>query len=204
MCEALTGVLFVFPSLRLPSSMALKRNATLTPVKCHISWLRASLSYSLAEKSSQPAHNVSSASCKSVHHIPCSMDFSHHPMVSMMVSILLSVPNRTCTWYAPPWSIEIVCEQISLTLVMPWECPLGFQSVFLLHLSLFWSMGKLRPVHLPHTVLSTIYRKLGERVQLGFLLLPLLVSNHILLHNCGLVPHRYHCQVLVNVLGCNH
>jgi len=101
-CSTLIGVFLAFESLQLPSSIAQKWSATLTPVMFQISQLSASWSYSSTEKSSHPMHSVSSAICKSVLHIPCSVDFNHHLIVSMMLSQSKLVPSRTCTWYAPP------------------------------------------------------------------------------------------------------
>jgi len=102
MCNALIEAALVLLSFFVPSLIAQNLKATFTPVKLQISWLNASWLYSSVENSSQLAHKVSSANCRSVHHMPCLVDLSHHPIVSIISARLIAIPSRTWTWYAPP------------------------------------------------------------------------------------------------------
>jgi len=97
-CSALTGIILLFISLQLLSSMAQNLRATLTPVRFQISQLSALQSYSFAENNSHLAQSVSSADCRSIHHMPCLVDFNHHLIISIMFFKSKSVPRRTCTW----------------------------------------------------------------------------------------------------------
>jgi len=168
MCNALIGAVLFLPSFFVPSSIAQYHNATFTPVKLQISRLRASQSYSSAENNSQPAHSVSSADCRSVCHIPCLVDLSHHPIVSIIaarfpfpIELGHGMPLQLCE--------GTICAQISSVTVVPWGYQLDSQSGVLPRLLLGLSTGISVPADLLRIVSKTICRRLDGIIRLGSL-----------------------------------
>jgi len=86
MCRALTLVLLLVSHLTTPSLIALYHTATWTPVVSQIRTLRASLSNLSAKNKSHPSQVVSSTCWSCAFHMPCSVDLSHHPMFSIILS----------------------------------------------------------------------------------------------------------------------
>jgi len=99
MCRAWTGILFFFvwgSSLCFPLLMLWYHSAICTPMNSAIHIARALQSYLFTENRSHPAFVISSANWRLVCHIPCDIDFSHHLIVCIIVSMSSSVPIMTC------------------------------------------------------------------------------------------------------------